>query len=157
MSAPAQISATPAVAEPSTATTGTVLGFDFGAKRVGVAVGEHLLKLAHPLLTIEIEDKQQRFAAIDKLVAEWRPVHLVLGLPLAGDGTEHEMTRRARRFGRQLQARYSIAVTLIDERYSSASAEMQLREQGVDLRNDKAAIDAAAAQIILQEYFDGVH
>jgi putative Holliday junction resolvase len=162
MSAPLRTAAADGVAEPATASpavsvSGTVLGFDFGGKRIGVAVGEHLLKLAHPLLTIESDNKQARFAAIDKLLAEWRPVHLVLGLPLAVDGSEHEMTRRARRFARQLEARYSLAVTLIDERYSSAAAEMHLREQGVDLRHDKAAIDAAAAQIILQEYFDAGH
>jgi putative Holliday junction resolvase len=134
--------------------SGTVLGFDFGAKRIGVAVGEPLLKLAHPLATIAADDKERRFAAIDKLIAEWKPARLVLGLPLATDGSEHEMTRRARRFGRQLEARYKLDVALVDERYTSTAAEEQLRGQRVDLRNNKAAIDAAAAQIILQEYFD---
>jgi len=136
-------------------TSGTVLGFDFGAKRIGVAVGEHQLKLAHPLLTIDAEDSERRFAAIDRLVAEWRPAHLVLGLPLAVDGSEHEMTKRARRFARQLHARYRLDVKFVDERYSSTAAEESLRSQHVDLRNNKNLIDAAAAQIILQEYFDG--
>ena len=134
--------------------TGTVLGFDFGGKRIGVAVGELALRLAHPLPTIATDDKAQRLAAIDVLVTEWRPQRLVIGLPLAGDGSEHEMTRRCRRFSRQLEARYRIPVQLIDERYSSASAQERLRVQGVDLRHDKAAIDAASAQIILQDYFD---
>jgi putative Holliday junction resolvase len=141
-------------AEAGKPASGTVLGFDFGGRRIGVAVGEHLMKLAHPLTTIDTDDKASRFDAIDKLMAEWRPGQLVLGLPLATDGSEHEMTRRARRFARQLEARYAVPVMLIDERYTSSSAEMGLREQGVDLRRDKAAIDAAAAQIILQEYFD---
>lgn len=136
------------------AATGTVLGFDFGARRIGVAVGERQLGLAHPLATIDTEDRDRRLAAIDKLVAEWQPVSLVLGLPLAADGSEHEMTRRARRFARQLQARYRLAVTFIDERYTSTAAEEQLRLQKVDLRQNKTAIDAAAAQIILQEFFD---
>jgi putative Holliday junction resolvase len=144
----------PLAAVPPVATSGTVLGFDFGAKRIGVAVGEHQVGLAHPLATIDGEDREHRFAAIDKLVAEWQPASLVLGLPLATDGSEHEMTRRARRFARQLQARYRIEVKFIDERYTSAAAEEQLRAQHVDLRRNKAAIDAAAAQIILQEYFD---
>ena len=135
-------------------TSGTVLGFDFGAKRIGVAVGEHQLKLAHPLATIDAEDSERRFAAIDKLVAEWRPAQLVLGLPLATDGSEHEMTKRARRFARQLHARYRLDVKFVDERYSSTAAEENLRSQHVDLRNNKNLIDAAAAQIILQEYFD---
>jgi putative Holliday junction resolvase len=144
----------PLAAVSPVAVSGTVLGFDFGAKRIGVAVGEHLLGLARPLVTIDAEDRERRFAAIDKLVAEWQPAHLVLGLPLAADGSEHEMTRRARRFGRQLQARYRIEVKFIDERYTSTAAEEQLRAQQVDLRKNKSAIDAAAAQIILQEYFD---
>jgi putative Holliday junction resolvase len=135
-------------------TSGTVLGFDFGAKRIGVAVGEQQLKLAHPLVTIDAEDREHRFTAIDKLVAEWRPAHLVLGLPLAADGSEHEMTKRARRFGRQLHARYRLDVKFVDERYSSTAAEESLRSQRVDLRNNKNLIDAAAAQIILQGYFD---
>jgi putative Holliday junction resolvase len=139
----------------ATAVPGTVLGFDFGGRRVGIAVGEEILKLAHPLTTIDSEDKAVRFSAIDKLVAEWHPARLVLGLPLAADGSEHEMTKRVRRFARQLEARYGLAVELIDERYSSAAAESGLRGQGVDLREDKAKIDAAAAQIILQDYFDG--
>lgn len=136
------------------AASGTVLGFDFGGKRIGVAVGERMLRLAHPLPTISIEDKERRFAEIDRLVAEWHPERLVLGLPLATDGSEHEMTRRCRRFARQLEARYRLPVELVDERYSSASAEELLRAQKVDLRKDKAALDAAAAQIILQDYFD---
>jgi putative Holliday junction resolvase len=133
---------------------GTVLGFDFGEKRVGVAVGEHTLGLAHPLSTIEIEDRERRLAAIDRLVAEWRPAQFVVGLALAADGSEHEMTRRCRRFSRQLEARYRLPVELVDERYSSTSAGEALRAQGVDLRAGKHLIDAAAAQIILQGYFD---
>jgi putative Holliday junction resolvase len=141
-------------AVPPATQSGTVLGFDFGAKRIGVAVGEHQLGLAHPLATIDADDRERRFAAIDKLIAEWQPASLVLGLPLATDGSEHEMTRRARRFARQLEARYRIDVKLIDERYTSTAAEELLRAQRVDLRQNKTAIDAAAAQIILQEYFD---
>jgi putative holliday junction resolvase len=133
---------------------GTVLGFDFGEKRLGIAVGELALGLAHPLSTIEFEDRERRLAAIDRLVAEWQPSQLVVGLALAADGSEHEMTRRCRRFSRQLEARYRLPVELVDERYSSASAEEALRAQGVDLRADKQLIDAAAAQIILQGYFD---
>jgi putative Holliday junction resolvase len=136
------------------ASPGTVLGFDFGEKRVGVAVGERLLGLAHPLSTIDFEDRERRLAAIDRLVAEWQPSQLVVGLPLAADGSEHEMTRRCRRFSRQLEARYRLPVELVDERYSSVSAEEALRAQGVDLRAGKHLIDAAAAQIILQGYFD---
>jgi putative Holliday junction resolvase len=136
------------------AVRGAVLGFDFGEKRVGVAVGDSALGLAHPLSTIEFEDRERRLAAIDRLVAEWQPSQLVVGLALAVDGSEHEMTRRCRRFSRQLEARYRLPVELVDERYSSASAEEALRAQGVDLRAGKHLIDAAAAQIILQGYFD---
>jgi len=144
----------PALAVAAAAHAGTVLGFDFGEKRVGVAVGDGALGLAHPLPTIASGDKDRRFAAIDRLVAEWRPGRLVVGLALAADGSEHEMTRRCRRFARQLEARYRLPVALVDERYSSAAAEEALRGQGVDLRADKHLVDAAAAQIILQGYFD---
>src|SRR6187401_3279713 len=82
---------------------GTILAFDFGERRIGVAVGETQLGVAHPLITIASERVQARFDAIAALVAEWRPVTLVVGLPLHMDGTVHAMTARAQRFARQLE------------------------------------------------------
>ena len=135
----------------------TVLAFDFGTRRIGVAVGETMLKNARPLTTIAAEANAARFEAIGRLIAEWQPARLVVGLPLALDGTEHEMTARSRRFANQLQGRFGLPVEMTDERLSSAEAENRLREhalRGRGTRHRKEAIDAEAAAVILQSYFD---
>lgn len=136
--------------------SGTVLGLDFGERYVGVAVGECLIGVAHPADTIDAADNERRFAAIAALIAEWSPVRLVVGLPLAVDGSEREMTKRARRFGRQLEGRFRLPVVFVDERLSSAEANMMLREQGRSGRADKNLNHPVAAQVILQAYFDGL-
>ena len=133
---------------------GTVLAFDFGLRHIGVAVGETALGVAHPLESIDAESNAARFAAVTRLVETWKPVRLVLGLPLHMDGSEHELTRRVRRFARQLEGRYGLPVALVDERLSSVEAEAQLRAQGRGGRADKALTHSLAAQIILQNYFD---
>jgi len=133
---------------------GTVLGFDFGTRRIGVAVGESMLRSARPLTTIAAEANAARFEAIAKLIAEWQPRCLVVGLPLALDGAEHEMSARCRRFANQLHGRFGLPVELTDERLTSTAAESALRDVGRDPRRDKQAVDAAAAAIILQSYFD---
>jgi putative Holliday junction resolvase len=127
----------------------TVLAFDYGARRVGVAVGEPELGTAHPLPGIAAEGAA-RFAAIGRLVAEWRPARIVVGLPLAADGVAHETTRRAQRFARQLHGRFRLPVDLVDERFTSTEAEQRLRGR----RASKLAIDSMAAQLILEQYFD---
>ena len=133
---------------------GTVLAFDFGTKRIGVAVGELMLGQARPLLTIAHEANDARFAAIAKLIAEWQPARLVVGLPLAVDGSEHDMTARARRFAHQLEGRFRLPVELVDERFSSAEAESRLAEQGQGWKQRKETLDAEAAATILQGFFD---
>ncbi|HKO87013.1 MAG TPA: Holliday junction resolvase RuvX [Burkholderiales bacterium] len=130
------------------------MAFDFGERFVGVAIGESMLGVAHPLEAIDAEANEQRFAAIAALVGEWSPVLLVVGLPLAIDGTEREMTRRARRFGRQLEGRFHLPVIFIDERLSSAEASAMLREQGRSGKSDKNLNHPVAAQVILQAYFN---
>ena len=97
---------------------GTVLAFDFGTRRIGVAVGEAMLKNARPLTTIDAAANDARFAAIGRLIAEWQPARLVVGLPLALDGSAHEMTARSRRFANQLHGRFGLPVALVDERLS---------------------------------------
>jgi putative Holliday junction resolvase len=123
---------------------GTVLAFDFGLKRIGVAVGEAELGTAHPLPGIAAPG----FAAIDKLVKEWRPAALVVGLPVADHG-EHALEKRVRRFARQLSGRFRLPVATVDERYSSVEAERLLRGA------KKKAVDSVAAQLILEQYFHG--
>ena len=130
---------------------GTVLAFDFGTRRIGVAVGERETGTAHPLETIDAEDNDTRFTRIGAMILEWRPAELVVGLPLSMDGTEHEMTLRCQRFANQLRGRYALPVHFVDERLTSADAEMRLHEAGGSCF-DKAAIDALAAQCILLDH-----
>ena len=111
------------------ARTGTVLAFDFGTKRIGVAVGEWALKQAHPLTTIRAEANAERFAQIAALIAEWKPASLVTGVPLALDGGTHEMTARCRRFANQLHGRFGLPVEQAEERLTSVEAEERLRGQ----------------------------
>lgn len=136
---------------------GTVLAFDFGLKRIGVAVGELQLGLAHPLTTIHGEKSDQRFQAIAALVDEWKPVLLVVGLPRHLDGSEHEFGARCQRFARQLEGRFGLPAALVDERLTSVAAEQGLRESGIKKGRTKAVLDQAAAQQILQTYLDERH
>jgi putative Holliday junction resolvase len=123
------------------ATVRCFLGFDFGTRRVGVAVGNSMLRRAQPLKTVEAEG-EARFAAIGALVAEWQPDALVLGVPFHPDGATHENTQRARRFGRQLHGRFRLPVHEVDERYTTTEA----------LASGAADVDAASAALILDQY-----
>ena len=136
---------------------GTVLAFDFGEKRIGVATGETLLGSAHPLVVIRAESNDDRFAAIGKLIAEWHPVQLVVGLPTHADGTPHETTRLAQKFAERLKRRYHLPVAFADERLTSLDAEARLRETGRDSRAARPLLDAVAAQLILQTWFESPH
>lgn len=136
---------------------GTLLAFDFGTRRIGVAIGEMMLGRARPLTTIAAEANERRFAAIGKLIEEWQPAALVVGLPLSLEGEAGEMTERCRRFARQLEGRYRLPVALMDERLTSADAEAGLRERGLDWRRRKETLDAEAAATLLQAYLDTRH
>ena len=131
----------------------SVLAFDFGIRRIGVAVGAPLLGSARPLTTIDAEDNDTRFNAIAKLIAEWQPLQLVVGLALDMDGGEHEMTLRCRRFAHQLEGRFRLPVALVDERLSSVDAESRLAAQGQNWKQRKQTLDAEAAATILHDYF----
>ena len=117
------------------------LAFDYGLKRTGVATGNTVLGCASPLATIAAEGSA-RFDPIARLVNEWRPDALVIGVPWHPDGAAHDNTRRAQRFGRQLHARFGMPVHEVDERYSTTEA----RAAGA------ADVDAASAAIILDQY-----
>ena len=132
---------------------GAVLAFDFGEKRIGVAVGDLALRIAHPILTIRAEDNATRFSEIEALVAEWSPVQLIVGLPMHADGTEHEVSRLARRFANRLEGRFRVPVTLVDERLTSRAAESRMRESGATRAEIELTLDAAAAREILDSYF----
>ena len=135
------------------ARTGTVLAFDFGTRRIGVATGDFETRFAHPLDTIHHAENRVRFAAIERLVAEWRPVLFVVGLPSHADGSVHPVAALARRFGQRLQGRFGIPAAFSDERLTSCDAEQALRQAGARGPRLKAAVDAVAAQRILEAYF----
>lgn len=134
----------------------TVLSFDFGEQRIGVAVGEHMLATANPLITIDNESNKIRFDAISKLVKEWQPKLLIVGLPLSLDGAETSVTQLCKKFARRLNGRFNLPVMLIDERYSSVEASDLLNQSGIKGRAQKEILDQVAAQTILQSYFDGL-
>lgn len=130
-----------------------LLAFDFGEKRIGVATGNTLTGAAQPLGTVAETTADGRFARIGALIREWQPARLVVGRPLHPDGAAHEVTARAERFARQLEGRFGLPVSLVDERYSSVAAQARLRAQGCGARGRAAqGDDAMAAAIILEQY-----
>lgn len=134
--------------------TGTLLGFDFGEKRIGVAVGETLLKVAYPVTTITAETNAAKFAQIADIIKEWRPSLLVVGLPTHMDDTEHAITNLAKKFAQRLEGRFNLPVTMIDERLTSVEAAQYLHASGIKSAKQKSLLDAVAAQSILQSYFE---
>jgi putative Holliday junction resolvase len=132
----------------------TILAFDFGTRKIGVAIGNTLTRSARPLTTIASEPNAARFEAIAALIDEWQPGTLIVGRPLHADGSEHEMTARAERFARQLSGRFGLSVRLVDERFTSVAADAELAGAGVRGKERKALRDAVAAQLILQSWFD---
>ncbi len=120
----------------------TVLGFDWGRRRIGTAVGNSITRTATPLSTLRADRNAIKFDAIAALIRQWQPQQLVVGLPLHPDGASHDNTARARRFAHQLEGRFRLPVALVDERYTSVVAE----DAGAD------DVDSAAAQLIVEQY-----
>ncbi len=135
------------------AVSGTLLAFDFGERRIGVAVGETSTRIASPLCAIEATSNEARFIAIEKLVREWQPAAFVVGRPRHADGAEHPIAKLASKFARRLAARYAGPVYFVDETLTSAAAQSTLRETRT--RAARASdVDALAAALILQSYLD---
>lgn len=137
-----------------------LLGFDYGEKRIGVAIGNSLTGAARALGIVENRNRQYRFDEIGKLIAAWQPGMLIVGLPCHPDGAPHAMTQLARRFGNQLNGRFDLPVAWVDERYSSAAARDaraadRTPSRGAARAASRVAIDDEAARIILQQYLDG--
>ena len=133
---------------------GTLLAFDFGHRRIGIAVGQTLTGSASALAVVSAS-AQPDWPSIDRIIADWKPVSLVVGLPLAADGAETEMSSDARQFGRDLHKRYEIPVLFEDERLTSFGAEQRFidaRAKGGMRRKDALSKDALAAQIILESW-----
>jgi putative Holliday junction resolvase len=146
--------AMPSQTSPAFIPNGTLLAFDFGTKRIGIAIGNTILRRANPLTTINAEKTDHRFAAIAALIKEWQPGALIVGLPFNDDGTPHELTALCRRFANRLKGRFDLPTILLDERYTSLAASAQLNEEGIHGMKQRTLIDQYAAQQILQAYFD---
>lgn len=128
----------------------TLLGFDYGLKRIGIAVGQRITGTASALCTISSGDDKPDWDSISRIIGQWRPDALVVGLPLHADGSASEMSRSALKFAHQLKARYRLPVHTMDERLSShAAAEQQRRDN-----TQGTGIDAIAARIILQNWLE---
>ncbi len=130
----------------------TLLGFDFGLKRIGVAVGQTLTQTARPLITLAARDGQPRFEDIDSLIKTWQPDALVVGIPLNMDGTEQPITIKAREFAQQLQERYNKEVFEADERLTSVAAREHIFAKSGYRGLKSQPIDGVAAQLILESW-----
>jgi putative holliday junction resolvase len=133
----------------------TIIAFDYGARRIGVAVGNTITGTARPLQTVSEEAVARRFERIGQLLQEWHPDALVVGRPVHPDGTPHEVTLAAERFARQLHGRFGLPVELVDERYSTVEARgRRASAAAMGLRSRKSLTDddAGAAAVILEQY-----
>tara|TARA_B100000035_G_scaffold315484_1_gene336988 strand:+ start:43525 stop:43977 length:453 start_codon:yes stop_codon:yes gene_type:complete len=136
------------------AANGNILAFDFGEKKIGVAVGNSITRTAHPLETIRKIKKIERNQIIDNLLKEWEPNLLVVGLPLNEDGTESRLTELAKIFAEKIRNRSKIDTVMIDERYTSVEAKLLVRESTNNIIKGSQVIDQVAAKIILESYFE---
>lgn len=134
--------------------TQTLLGFDFGTQSIGVAVGQQLTGTARPLTALKAQDGVPDWLQIEKLLKEWQPDFVVVGLPLNMDGTEQPLTARARKFANRLHGRFGIQVELQDERLSTVEARAGLFERGGYRALNKGSVDSQSAAIILQDWFE---
>ena len=133
---------------------GNILAFDFGEKKIGVAVGNSITKTARPLETIRKIKKIERNQIIDRLLKEWGPSLLVVGLPLNEDGTESRLTALAKTFAEKIQNRFKIDTVMVDERYTSVEAKLLIRESTKNITKGSQLTDHVAAKIILESYFE---
>lgn len=131
---------------------GTLLGFDFGMKRIGVAIGQTVTQTAHPLGIIKAEAGFPQWPPLDKLIKTWQPDALVVGIPLNMDGTEQPITKNAKEFAASLQTRFQLPVFEMDERLTSVEAKARLFESGGYKAIKNTPIDSVAAQLILQNW-----
>ena len=135
---------------PEAAAIQTVLGFDFGTRKFGVATGQRIPATASPLPPIPSRDGIPDWTVVDSLLAEWRPQALLVGLPLNMDDSESDISRRARKFGRRLEARYRLPVWMVDERLTSRAARDLLAEAGSRHKGRLASVDSTAAVLMTE-------
>lgn len=133
---------------------GTVMAFDFGEKRIGIAVGETEIHSTHPIDTIHADTNEARFSQIAALIEDWQPKLLIVGLPSYLTGDTHQLTNLSKRFAQRLEGRFNLPTMMVDERLSSSEASQHLNDAGLRGSAQKSVIDAISAQVILQSYFD---
>jgi len=130
----------------------TVLGFDFGMKRIGVAVGQTVTQTATPLPLLKAQDGAPKWQEVKKIIDEWQPQVLIVGLPVHMDGTEQLLTKAANRFGNRLNGRFNIAVEWVDERLTSYEAESLVDEFDLKLNDEAMNIDSLSAKLIVEQW-----
>ncbi|MEX3018242.1 Holliday junction resolvase RuvX [Kluyvera sp. STS39-E] len=134
--------------------SGTLLAFDFGTRSIGVAIGQRITGTARPLTAIKAQDGTPDWNIIGRLLKEWQPESVIVGLPLNMDGTEQPLTARARNFANKIHGRFGVAIKLHDERLSTVEARAGLFERGGFRALDKGSVDSASAVVILESYFE---
>ena len=134
--------------------SGTLLAFDFGTKSIGVAIGQRITGTARPLTAIKANDGTPDWTQFEKLLKEWQPELVVVGLPLNMDGTNQPLTDRARKFANRLHGRFGVKVELQDERLSTVEARANLFDRGGFRALDKGSVDSASAVVILESWFE---
>ena len=132
---------------------GTVLGLDYGERRIGVAVGELSLGIAHPVATIHAQSDRGRLEQLAPLMDEWKPVLVVIGLPIHMDDREHPLAARCRKFAHKLSERFNVPSRMVDERLTSHAAEEALAAANVSVLRRRQVLDQVAAQTILETFF----
>jgi len=135
----------------------TVLGFDYGTKSIGVAIGQSLTGSANPLLSIKAVDGIPKWEEVGMLIEEWKPDLVVVGLPLNMDGSEQEMTQRAKKFANRINGRFGIKIATQDERLTTADAKARLFEMGGYKALTKGQVDAMSAVLIIESYFESLY
>lgn len=142
---------------------GNVMAFDFGMTRIGVAIGDVVLQIPHPLAVVTGKNKFEKFAKIKELVDKWKPTLLVVGMPVTDtekqkiegkNQVKDQLITNIKRFSNRLKEQFKLAVELVNEEYSSSMASSKLNEQAVFALKQKAKLDAVSATVILQRYFD---
>jgi len=132
---------------------GNILSFDFGEKRIGVAIGNSITKSSHPLETINTSKNTERYKLIELLIKTWEPIKLVIGYPLNDDGTLSKMSLLAKKFGMKLTNKYNIPIAMVDERFTSSEADLELKKFEKNFKKRKIVVDQVAAMIILDSFF----
>ncbi|MDH3002557.1 Holliday junction resolvase RuvX [Pasteurella multocida] len=132
----------------------TVLAFDFGTKSIGCAVGQSITGTAQALPAFKAQDGIPNWEAIGKCLAEWQPDRVVVGLPLNMDGSEQDLTSRARKFAHRLHGRFGVAVELQDERLTTTEARAEIFERGGYKALNKSKVDGISACLILESWFE---